>query len=375
LAIVVLAAACGGPAAVVQPTKAITSAAQATSPTPSPSSAVQVPTATPEPLNVYSATINGQLSPIVANDPLRVYVPNSNDGAVDVIDPATFQVVARLAVGRIPHHIAPAWDLTRLYVDNEGSSSFSVIDPATAQIVGTIPMAHPYNLYFTPDGTRAIVVAERLQRLDFYDPHTWKPLGSLQVPWRGVDHLDFSADGSFLLASTEWTGMVVRIDVATIAMTGSLAVGGLPIDVRLAPDGSVFYVANQGRHGVSVIDPVNMREVQFIPTGRGAHGLEISRDTRSIYVSNRLAGTVSVIDLLSRAVTATWVIGGSPDMMALSPDGSQLWISGRYDRSVYVIDTTTGAVLHRIAVGGAPHGLTFFPNPGRFSLGHNGVYR
>jgi len=151
-------------------------------------------------------------------------------------------------------------------------------------------LAHPYNLYFTPDGTRAIVVAERLQRLDFYDPHTWKPLGSLQVPWRGVD-LDFSADGSFLLASTEWTGMVVRIDVATIAMTGSLAVGGLPIDVRLAPDGSVFYVANQGRHGVSVIDPVNMREVQFIPTGRGAHGLEISRDTRSIYVSNRLAGT------------------------------------------------------------------------------------
>jgi len=236
-------------------------------------------------------------------------------------------------------------------------------------------MAHPYNLYFTPDGTRAIVVAERLQRLDFYDRHTWKPLGSLQVPWRGVDHLDFSADGSFLLASTEWIGMVVRIDVATIAMTGSLAVGGLPIDVRLAPDGSVFYVANQGRHGVSVIDPVNMREVQFIPTGRGAHGLEISCDTRSIYVSNRLAGTVSVIDLLSRAVTATWVIGGSPDMMALSPDGSQLWISGRYDRSVYVIDTTTGAVLHRIAVGGAPHGLTFFPNPGRFSLGHNGVYR
>lgn len=334
-----------------------------------------VPTATPEPINVYSATINGQLSPIVANDPPRVYVPNSDDGTVDVIDPATFQVVGRLAVSRIPHHIAPAWDLTRLYVDNEGSSSFSVIDPATAQIVGTIPIAHPYNLYFTPDGTRAIVVAERLQRLDFYDPQTWQPLGSVHVPWRRVDHLDFSSDGSFLLASTEWTGMVVKIDVATIAMTGSLAVGGLPIDVRLAPNGSVFYVANQGRRGVSVIDPAKMREVQFIPTGRGAHGLEISRDTRSLYVSNRLAGTVSVIDLLSRAVTATWVIGGSPDMMALSPDGSQLWISGRYDRSVYVVDTTTGAVLHRIAVGGAPHGLSYFPNPGRFSLGHNGVYR
>ena len=348
-----------------------------TAPTRSPSAppSVPSPSATPEPINVYAATVDGHLSSKVANYPPRVYVPNSADGTVDVIDPATFRVVDRLQVGRIPHHIAPSWDMTHLYVDTEGSSSLSLIDPMTAKIAGSIPVAYPYNLYFTPDGTRAIVVAERLQRIDFYDSQTWKQLGSVTVPWRGVDHLDFSADGSFLLASTEWTGMVIKIDIATMSMTGSLAVGGLPIDVRLAPDGSVFYVANQGRQGVSVIDAANLTEVQFIPTARGAHGLEISRDTHFLYVSNRLAGTISVVNLRTRAVVATWATGGSPDMMALSPNGGELWVSGRFDRSVYVVDTATGILIHQIAVGGAPHGLTFFPNPGRFSLGHNGVYR
>ena len=374
----ILASGCSGPggAAASSGMSTPTPALSITpTPSPSPQPPLASPSATPGPINVYAATVAGQLSPRVANDPLRVYVPNSGDGTVDVIDPTTFQVVGRLVVGRIPHHIAPSWDMSHLYVDNEGSSTLSVIDPKTAQITGTIPVAHPYNLYFTPDGTRAIVVAERLQRLDFYDPPSWRLLGSVTVPWRGVDHLDFSADGSFALASTEWTGMVVKVDIATMTITGSLAVGGRPIDVRLAPDGSVFYVANQGRQGVSVIDAVNLAEVQFIPTGRGAHGLEISRDTHSLYVSNRLAGTVSVIDLRTRAVVATWITGGSPDMMALSPNGGQLWISGRFDRSVYVVDTTTGTLIHRIAVGGAPHGLSFFPNPGRFSLGHNGVYR
>jgi YVTN family beta-propeller protein len=92
-------------------------------------------------------------------------------------------------------------------------------------------------------------------------------------------------------------------------------------------------------------------------------------------VTNRLAGTISVIDFVSRSVVVTWQIGGSPDMVQLSPDGSQLWTTGRYDGLVYVVDTSSGKLLHRIRVGGQPHGLTYFPNAGRFSLGHNGVYR
>ncbi len=325
--------------------------------------------------NVYASTLAGTPNPTVAGIPPRVYVPNSDAGTVDVIDPASFQVVERFRVGGIPHHVAPAWDLSRLYVDIELSNALAVIDPRTGRWIDTIPVADPYNLYFTPDGTKAVVVAEVLRRLDFTDPNTWKVIKSVSVPWPGVDHLDFSADGSYLLASTEFSGYVVKVDTQAMEITGTLFVGGLPIDVRLAPDGSVFYVTNQGRNGVSIIDPVAMTEVAFVPTGRGAHGLQVSRDTRSMYVSNRLEGTISVIDIASRQVRATWNIGGSPDMLQLSPDGRQLWATGRFYAEVYAVDTGTGSLLARIPVGRGPHGLSYFPNAGRISLGHNGVYR
>jgi YVTN family beta-propeller protein len=326
-------------------------------------------------LNVYMATQAGLLSPAVTGMPERVYVPNSASGTVDVIDPATYKVIAHYWVGAVPHHVAPAWDLSRLYVDDEGAGTLSVIDPKSGVPVDRIAVPDPYNLYFTPDGTRAIVVAERLHRLDFRDPHTFKLIRSVPIPWPGVDHLDFSADGSYLLASTEYAGTLVKVDTVAMQITGFVQVGGLPVDVRLSPDGAVFYVANQGRQGVSIVDPIAMKEVGFVKTGRGAHGLIVSRNTTSLYVTNRLEGTISVIDFGSRSVVATWRIGGSPDMVQLSPDGTQLWTTGRFNGVVYVVDTTSGKLLHTIRVGGQPHGLTYFPNAGRFSLGHNGVYR
>jgi YVTN family beta-propeller protein len=315
------------------------------------------------------------VAPELAGIPERVYVPNELGNSVDVIDPVSQKVVDHFRVGREPQHITPSWDMTRLYVNNTKSDSLTVIDPQTGKPVTTIPVTDPYNLYFTPDGTRAIVVAERYNRLDFRDPKTWALIKSVSIPWPGVDHMDFSADGGYLMASTEYSGFVVKVDVRTMTYAGQVRVGGLPIDVRLAPDGSVFYVANQGRDGVSIIDPQAMAEIGFLPTGRGAHGLEVSRDTRSLYVSNRLAGTISVIDLASRTVRATWDVGGSPDMMQISPDGQQLWVSNRFHGMVTVIDTATGAVLQRIKAGANPHGIAFFPQPGRFSIGHNGVYR
>jgi YVTN family beta-propeller protein len=330
------------------------------------------------PLNVYANTLSGVVPCPLCYLPPRVYVPNSTAGTVDVIDPLTFQVIDHFAVGSIPHHIAPAWDMSALYVDNEGSSSLTVIDPQTGRPSGSISIPYPYNLYFTPDGSKAIDVVERRQLLEFRDPHDgWKLLKTVAIPWPGADHLDFSADGSYLMISTEYSGIVAKVDTVNMELVGSVWVGGLPIDVKLSPDGSVFYVTNQGRMGVSVVDPVAMKEIQFIPTGRGAHGLQVSRDTKSLYVSNRLEGSFSVIDFATRTVVAKWYIpgGGSPDMLQLNPEGTQLWASGRYNSTVYVMDTRTGALLAKIRVGSEDHGLTYFPNVGLHSLGHNGVYR
>jgi len=337
------------------------------------------PTSLPAPaFNVYANDLSGTVPCPLCEIPQRVYVPNSGAGTVDVIDPQTYKVIDHFRVGQIPHHIAPAWDMSALYVDNEASSSLTVLNIHTGRPSGTISIPYPYNLYFTPDGTKAIDVIERRQTVEFRDwRHGWKLLKAVGIPWPGADHLDFSADGSYFMISTEYSGVVAKVDVNKMQLAGFVRVGGLPIDVKLSPDGTVFYVTNQGRMGVSVVDPVAMKEIKFIPTGKGAHGLQVSRDTKSLYVSNRLEGSISVIDFASRTVIAKWWIagGGSPDMLQLNPDGTRLWASGRYNATVYVFDTTTGSVVAKMPVGAEDHGLTYFPNVGAHSLGHNGVYR
>jgi YVTN family beta-propeller protein len=329
------------------------------------------------PLNVYAHTTPADMSPAVANARRLVYVPNSDDNTVDVIDPTTYAIVDHFAVPREDQHVTPSWDLKTLYVDSDLGDSLVPIDPTTGKPGARMHVVDPYNLYFTPDGRAAIVVAERLHRLDFRDPHTFALRKSVPVNCNGVDHADFSADGTQMLASCEFSGDLIHVDVTTMSVVGSLHVGGSPIDVKLSPDGSVYFVANQSRNGVSVIDAKSYSEMQFIPTGKGTHGAYLSRDLKDLYVSNRLDGSVSVIDVATRTVSATWTIpgGGSPDMGGVTADGTQLWLSGRYDSVVYVFDTHTGQLLHKIPVGRGPHGLCIFPQPGRYSLGHTGVYR
>jgi YVTN family beta-propeller protein len=326
-------------------------------------------------VDVYAHTRAGDLSARVAGIAPRVYVPNSMADTVDVIDPATYTIIDHFSVGKLPQHVTPSWDLSTLYVDNDEGNSLTPIDARTGRVGATIPVEDPYNLYFTPDGSKAIVVAERLRRLDFRDPHTWALIKSLPVPCVGVDHADFTADGKTMLASCEFSGDLVRVDIATMTVTDAVHLGGRPIDVKLSPDGTRFYIADQDRGGVIVLDAHTLALLGFVNTGAGAHGLYPSRDGRFLYVTNRSAGSISVLNFATGAFVTTWHIGGSPDMGGVNADGTQLWVSGRYNNDVYVIDTRTGALLHTIAVGAGPHGLDVFPQPGRYSLGHTGIYR
>jgi YVTN family beta-propeller protein len=329
--------------------------------------------------NIYSADGPGNLSPTVARFPSRIYVPNSGSNSVDVIDPVSFKVINHFAVGRQPQHITPSYDLEHLWVLNDLGDTITEIEPATTKKGKTIRVKDPYNMYFTPDGKFAVVVAERESKLNFLNPSDMKLIESVPVPCRGVDHLDFSANGRFLIASCEFAGMLVKVDVSTRRVLGTLTLeaGGMPQDVRSSPDGKLFYVADMTANGVYVIDPYSFTRVEFIPTGKGAHGISLSRDARLMYVSNRAAASVSVIDLATRKVITTWEIpgGGSPDMGGLSADGATLWLSGRYNREVYAFDTRDGRLLARIKVGKGPHGLAVYPQPGRYSLGHNGLFR
>jgi DNA-binding beta-propeller fold protein YncE len=156
-----------------------------------------------------------------------------------------------------------------------------------------------------------------------------------------------------------------------------LSPGGMPQDVKLSPDGRVFYVADMASNGVWVVDARTFRKLGLVQTGAGAHGLYASRDSRFLYVSNRGEGSISVISFRTRRPVAKWRLpgGGSPDMGGVSADGRVLWLSGRYNAEVYAISTRTGRLIRRIPVGAGPHGLCVYPQPGRYSLGHTGVFR
>jgi YVTN family beta-propeller protein len=347
----------------------------------------------PDPDNLYSETRADKLAAAVAGDLPRVYVPNRRSNDVTVIDPSTFTVVDRFPVGLHPQHVVPSWDLRTLWVTNNAEGrpdgSLTPIDPRTGRPGTAVPVEDPYNMYFTPDGRSAVVVAEAFKRLDFRDPQTMGLRGSLPVPGcAGINHADFSIDGRYAIFTCEFGGRLAKIDFVGRRVIGylKLSKGGMPQDIRVSPDGTVFFVADMKAGGVFVVDGDRFAEVGFIPTSVGAHGLYPSRDATRLYVANRGSphvyaaprgkGSVSVIDFATRAVVATWPIpgGGSPDMGNVSADGRLLWLSGRFDDVVYAIDTTTGQV-RSIRVGAEPHGLTVWPQPGRYSLGHTGNLR
>jgi DNA-binding beta-propeller fold protein YncE len=329
--------------------------------------------------NVYAAERPGPLAPAARHARAFVYVPNSGSDTVDVISQSSGRIVAHFAVGPQPQHVTPSWDLKTLWVTNDLGNSLTPIDPLTGKPGRQVPVLDPYNLYFTADGLRAIVVAEAHKELDFREAHTMRLRHALHVPQcPGVDHMDYTADGRTALVSCEFGGNMIVVDLIheVVLRTIPLRAGAMPQDVKLSPDGRTFYVADMMSNGVWLIDARTWRVIRLQPTGQGAHGLYPSRDARTLYVSNRGEGTISLISFSTRRPYRKWTIPhGSPDMGGLSASGKVLWLSGRYNREVYAIDTRSGRLVHRIPVGNGPHGLAVWPQPGRYSIGHTGILR
>ena len=385
----VTASATGSPSAT--PTNAPSEA----SPTPTPAAA----------LNVYAGATADKLSETVKGHRPLVYVPNTISNSVQVIDPTTYQVIDSFPTGREPHHVVPGWDLTTLYVNDTQGNDLIPIDPVTGKPGAKIPVVDPSNLYFSPDGKFGLVMAERFNRIDVVDPHTFAVDHSLPVPCAGVNHADTDKDRGFFVASCEFSGHLIVFDAHATKVLKEIDLNGhdtpgatspqeayhsggakanlrkgasaMPQDVRLSPNGKYFLAADMLRNGVWVIDAASLEFTKFIQTGKGAHSIYPSRDAKRLFVANRDEGTISVLDSESLDILAKWTIpgGGSPDMGGVTADGKELWLSGRYHAEVYVFDTETGGLKHRIKTQAGSHGLLVWPQPGTFSLGHTGNMR
>jgi YVTN family beta-propeller protein len=336
-----------------------------------------------DPHNIYSEAGANMLGVVAQQSKAYAYVPDTKSGDVWVIDQRTFQVVDKFPVGKEVQHVVPSHDMSALYATDDVGNVIRRIDPITGAPGDTIPVADPYNMYFSPDGKYAISVAEELRSLIWYDPVTWQEVDRVRYPdCEGLDHGDFTPDGKIAVFSCEFAGRVAVVDMQThqfirmVDMPQRDTQMG-PQDLRIAPDGSKFYIADSDSNGVWVLDRDLQTVTRHIDTGKGAHGLYFSRDATRLFVSNRLEGSISVLDAYTGDPITKWQIpgGGSPDMGNVNADGSQLWLSGRYDNVVYVISTADGSLITKIGVGNGPHGLALMPQPGRYSTGHTGVTR
>ncbi|WP_254879091.1 YncE family protein [Streptomyces sp. NA04227] len=333
-----------------------------------------------DPKDLYAADRPNRLSPVVKDFPSRVYVPNTNSNTVSVIDPKTYKVIETIPVGAQPQHVVPSWDLKTLWVNNDKGNTLTPLDPKTGKAGKPVDVHDPYNLYFTPNGKYAVVMASLDRELVFRDAHTMKREHTEPVSCYGVNHADFSMDGRYFIVSCEFSGELLKVDTERMKVVGQQKLpfgGAMPQDVKISPDGKTFYIADMMADGIWILDGAKFTQPRLLKTGKGAHGLYVSRDSKQMYISNRGEGTISVFEFAKGKVAKKWRLpdGGSPDMGGVSADGKVLWLSGRYDEEVYAIDTRTGKQLARIPVGSGPHGLAVYPQPGRYSLGHTGVFR
>jgi YVTN family beta-propeller protein len=341
----------------------------------------------PPPLSatdVWAADRPGRLAASMRHVPPRIYVPNSGSNTVSEIDPRTYKVTRTFHTGRQPQHVVPSWDLRTLWVNNDLGNSLTPINPVTGLPGKPVAVHDPYNLYFTPDGKHAVVMASADRQLVFRDPHTMAVQKAVPVPCAGVNHADFSADGRTFVVSCEFSGQMLLVDTAAERVLRVMRLptrpgktAPMPQDVKLSPDGRTYYVADMMSDGLWIFDAKSFALTGFISTGKGTHGLYVTRDSKRLIITNRGEGSISLMDFATRKLVAKWHIpgGGSPDMGGVSPDGNVLWVSGRYNSVVYAIHLGTGKLLARIKVGNGPHGLAVFPQPGRYSLGHTGVFR
>ena len=300
--------------------------------------------------------------PAVSSQPSRpIFVLNSKDANVSVIDPLTWKETKRIATGKEPHHLYLTPDEKSLIIANAASDSMTFIDPKTAEVQRTFRgILDPYHLRFSPDMKWFVTAANRLNHIDIYkwdgtDIALVKRIATSRTP----SHLWIDTKSTTLYATMQDSDELVQIDLATQTVKWRGKTGATPADVFGTADDKFMLVALTGGDGVEVFDISGPQPklVKTIKTGLGAHAFRSAGDKRHVYVSNRVANSISKIDLTTFAVVDSYPAPGGPDCMEVSNDGKFIFVTSRWARKLSVIDVTTRQVVRQVNVGASPHGV------------------
>ncbi|WP_372588197.1 YncE family protein [Acidovorax sp. BLS4] len=295
------------------------------------------------------------------SSPPPVFVLNSLEADISVIDPATWTETSRIPTGKEPHHMYLTPDEKSLVVANALADTLTFIDPKTAQVQRTVRgIVDPYHLRFTPDMKWLITAANRLNHVDFY---RWdgKDLTLVQrvATAKTPSHLWVDSQSRTVYSTMQDSDELVAIDIATQKIKWRIRTGAMPADIYGSPDDKFLFIGLTGSDSVEVFDVSENapRSVQRIKTGSGAHAFRGAGDKRHVFVSNRVANTISKIDMVKRQVVDTYPAPGGPDCMDVSADGRWIYVSARWARKMLVIDTVERKVVQKINVGKSPHGV------------------
>jgi YVTN family beta-propeller protein len=303
--------------------------------------------------HAQSAPAPAQLRPI--------FVLNSLDADVSVIDPSTWKEVKRIATGKQPHHLYLTPDEKSLIIANALGDSLTFIDPKTAEVQRVVRgILDPYQLRFSPDMKWFVTAANRLNHVDIYawDGHDLT-LAKRIPTGKTPSHLWIDSKSTVAYVTMQDSDELVAIDIPTQKLKWRGKTGPMPADVFGTPDDRFLLVGLTGGEGVEVYDVSGLapRLVQTIPTGKGAHAFRAAGDRRHVFVSNRVANTISKIDYLSMTVVDNYPAPSGPDCMDLSADGKTIFVASRWAKKLSVIDTGTRQVVRQIRVGNSPHGV------------------
>ncbi|MBC7994410.1 MAG: YncE family protein [Rhizobacter sp.] len=294
-----------------------------------------------------------------------IFVLNSLDASISVIDPKSFTELRRIPTGKEPHHLYLTPDEKSLIVANALSDSLMLIDPKTGEVQRIITkISDPYHLRFSPDMKWFVTAANRLDRVDIYhwqpdDPTTPMKLAGRVRAARTPSHLAIDSKSSTVYASMQDSDELMAIDMATQKPRWKIAIGKLPADVYLTPDDRLLMVGLTGDEFVEVYDVSNPapKLVKRIQTGAGAHAFRSRGDGKHVFVSNRVANTISMIDIHTLSVVASYPAPGGPDCIDVLADGKTLLVSSRWARKLSFIDIDKKQVVRQVAVGRSPHGV------------------
>ncbi|WP_149536341.1 YncE family protein [Siccirubricoccus phaeus] len=297
----------------------------------------------------------GLLLPSLARADL-VYVLNSGDASITVLESTTREEVRRIPVLREVHHLLLNPERTELVVGDSMANELLFLNPDTAELARRERISNPYHLDYSPDGQYLVVTSLRRDQVDIYEAGTRTLLARLKVPDK-PSHLAFSPDSRMVFVTLQGARRLMAIDLTTRRPGWVTEVGPQPAGV-LWHQGKLL-VGIMGSDQVAVVNPADGKVERSIQTARGAHTVFAAPNGGPLYATSRVDSRLTVLDPDTLEVRARWELPGGPDCIAFAPDG-KLWVTLRWVARVAVVDPATGEA-ETIPVGRSPHGIFVQP--------------